>query len=32
MGARAWEAFKDHWDKRQALAKWEAVLLAAQKK
>jgi glycosyltransferase involved in cell wall biosynthesis len=31
MGTRAREAFEAHWDKRQALAKWEAVLLAAQK-
>jgi glycosyltransferase involved in cell wall biosynthesis len=32
MGARAREAFAAHWDKKQALAKWEAVLLEAQKK
>jgi glycosyltransferase involved in cell wall biosynthesis len=31
MGTRAREAFEANWDKRQALAKWEAVLLAAQK-
>jgi glycosyltransferase involved in cell wall biosynthesis len=31
MGARAREAFEAHWDKKQALAKWEAVLLEAQK-
>ena len=28
MSARAREAFEAHWDKRQALAKWEAVLNA----
>jgi glycosyltransferase involved in cell wall biosynthesis len=32
MGTRAREAFEANWDKRQALAKWEAVLLEAQKK
>jgi glycosyltransferase involved in cell wall biosynthesis len=30
MGARAREAFEAHWDKKQALAKWEAVLGEAQ--
>ena len=32
MGARAREAFEAHWDKNQALAKWQEVLLAAQKR
>jgi glycosyltransferase involved in cell wall biosynthesis len=27
MGTRAREAFEAHWDKKQALAKWEEVLL-----
>ena len=27
MGARAREAFEAHWDRKQALAKWEEVLL-----
>ena len=31
MGARARDAFEANWDKREALAKWEAVLLGAQK-
>jgi glycosyltransferase involved in cell wall biosynthesis len=30
MGARAREAFEAHWDKKQAIAKWEEVLLAAR--
>jgi glycosyltransferase involved in cell wall biosynthesis len=29
MGMRAREACEAHWDRRQALAKWEEVLLAA---
>jgi glycosyltransferase involved in cell wall biosynthesis len=32
MGARAREGFEANWDKRQALAKWEAVLLEVQKR
>jgi glycosyltransferase involved in cell wall biosynthesis len=28
MGARAREAFEAHWDSRQALAKWEEVIVA----
>jgi colanic acid biosynthesis glycosyl transferase WcaI len=31
MGARARQAYEAHWDKEQALAKWEAVLRAASK-
>jgi hypothetical protein len=31
MGARARAAFEAHWDKREVLANWEAVLLEAQK-
>jgi glycosyltransferase involved in cell wall biosynthesis len=31
MGARAREAFEAHWDKNQALAKWEEVLLSVRK-
>jgi glycosyltransferase involved in cell wall biosynthesis len=27
MGGRAREAFEAHWDKREALVKWEEVLL-----
>ena len=30
MGALAREGFEAHWEKRQALAKWEAVLVAAR--
>ena len=30
MGARAREAFETHWDKKQALARWEEVIVAAQ--
>ena len=32
MGARAREAFEAHWDKGQALAKWEEVLLGVSGK
>ena len=31
MGARARKAFESHWDKRQALAKWEAVMVEARR-
>lgn len=30
MGTRAREAFEAHWDKEQALARWEEVLMAAK--
>lgn len=30
MGTRAREAFEAHWDKDQALARWEEVLMAAK--
>jgi hypothetical protein len=30
MGARAREAFEAHWDKEQALARWEEVLMVAK--
>jgi hypothetical protein len=32
MGSRAREAFEAHWDKEQALARWEAVLTAQKTK
>jgi glycosyltransferase involved in cell wall biosynthesis len=31
MGARAREAFEAHWEKTQALAKWEEILLNVRK-